>query len=78
MMVSVQEGEGRCANIPLAWARESEVPVPKSSVVERAPEGKGTGARFGLFDLHLAFVLVMLWLLGLAIIASPYLIERAS
>ena len=66
--------------------------MPKSSVVERAPEGKGTGARFGLskassvdkprwrgfFDLHLAFVLVMLWLLGLAIIASPYLIERAS
>jgi hypothetical protein len=66
--------------------------VPKSSVVERAPEGKGTGARFGLskarsvdkprwrgfFDLHLAFLLVMLWLLGVAIIASPYLIERAS
>jgi hypothetical protein len=66
--------------------------VPKSSVVERAPEGKGTGARFGpseargvdkprrrgFFDLHLAFVLVILWLFGVAIIASPYLIERAS
>jgi hypothetical protein len=66
--------------------------VPKSSVVERAPEGKGTGARFGLsrarsvdkprwrgfFDLHLAFVLVIIWLLGLAIVASPYLIWGAS
>jgi hypothetical protein len=51
--------------------------VLKSSVVERASKGKGSGARFGLFDLHLAFVLVSFWLLGVAIIASPYFIWRA-
>jgi hypothetical protein len=62
----------------------------KSSVVERAPEGRSSGARFGLsearsvdkphrrefFDLHPAVVLVILWLVGEAIIASPYLIWR--